>query len=308
MDTDLELRHHLELSQNPAATYVARLAQGSRRAMRASLDLIAGILSPGADALALAWGHVRYQHTAAVRTVLADRYAPASVGRHLSALRGALREAWRLGQMTAEDYHRAIDIEPVKGFTLPAGRALAGGELAAMLTTCGTDARGLRDAAILGVLYGAGLRRSEVAALDAEDYDATTGQLTVHRGKGRRDRTTYVANGSKTRLDRWLAMRGTHGGALFNPVLPRTGRVVSRRLTDQAVYDVVRRMVERSGIPSATPHDLRRTTISDLIDAGADLSAVRDLAGHVHVQTTLRYDRRGERAKIKAAALLDLPV
>src|SRR5664279_3378817 len=118
------------LSQNPAAVYLARLtSELSRRTMTDALDKIARM--DGRDALTLDWSALRYQHTAAIRARLASTYAAATANKMLSALRGVLKEAWRLGQMSAEDYQRAVDLENIKGETLPAGRDLSFGEIKA---------------------------------------------------------------------------------------------------------------------------------------------------------------------------------
>jgi hypothetical protein len=119
---------------------VARLSPGSRRTMRQALETIAAIISDGQeDATTLSWASLRYQHTTAIRTALMERYTPAGANLRLAALRGVLREAWRLGQMTAEDYRRAVDLPGISGHTLPRGRALASGELRALFTTCAHD-------------------------------------------------------------------------------------------------------------------------------------------------------------------------
>jgi hypothetical protein len=108
-----ELSEPVVRDRNPAVVYLARLAAGSRRAMSAALETLARIASgPAATADAFPWAALRYQHTQALRTALAARYAPSTANRQLSALRGVLREAWRLGAMTAEDYRRAADLEP----------------------------------------------------------------------------------------------------------------------------------------------------------------------------------------------------
>ena len=196
--------------------------------MRQALDTIAGVLTGGlADAQTLDWSALRYQHAQAVRTQLTERYAPATVNKSLSALRGVLREAWRLGQMAAEDYHRATDLEGVRGQTLPRGRALGTGELKSLLSACSADPSpaGARDAALLALLYGGGLRRSEAVTLDVDDYDGETGQLTIRSAKGRKDRTAYATNGAADALDDWLSIRGTEPGSLFRPV-NRGGRVI----------------------------------------------------------------------------------
>src|SRR5438034_11207133 len=87
--------------RNPAAVYLAGLAPGSRPAQRAALGTIARDLSGGTCTLeTLPWHRLRFQHTAAARTMLAERYKPATVNRALAALRGALKAAWRLGLMS----------------------------------------------------------------------------------------------------------------------------------------------------------------------------------------------------------------
>jgi site-specific recombinase XerD len=295
--------------RHPATVYLARLAPGSRRTMRAALETIAQLLTGGqATAASLAWGALRYQHTAAVRAVLAERYAPATANKLLAALRGVLHEAWRLGDLEAEAYQRAADLPAVRGERLPQGRALAMGELRALFQVCQVDRTpaGARDAALLAVLYGSGLRRAEVVALELADYDRDAGALTIRRGKGRKDRLSYVTEGSARALAAWLAVRGPEPGPLLYPVT-KGGRLVRRRLTDQAVLWVLRKRAAEATVAHFSPHDLRRTFISLLLDAGADLATVQRLAGHANVQTTARYDRRGEAAKRQAVALLHVP-
>lgn len=303
----LALRETGPLGQHPAAVYLAGLAAGSRRTMRTSLDTVALLLSGRAEALAVDWAAVRFQHTAGVRAQLAGRYAPATANKVLSALRGVLRTAWRLGLMTAEDYKRAADVASVSGSTLPAGRALAGPEIAALLEACQADssAAGARDAALLAVLRTGGLRRAEVCALKLDDYDEATGELRV-RGKRNKQRTAYFAGGAAEALADWLSIRGRQAGALFCPVT-RTGQLKLRHMQPEAIFNMLAKRALQAGVDGLSPHDLRRTFVSDLLDAGADIATVQQLAGHASVNTTARYDRRGEQTKRQAVALLPLP-
>ncbi len=299
----------LPADQHPAFTYLAGLSQGSRRTMRQALDVIAGIVSGGVlDAETMNWPALEYQHTTAIRSALAERYAPSTASKILAALRGVLKEAWRLGLMDAETYRRASDLPGIRGERLPRGRALTTGELRSLFRVCGDDPTpaGARDAAMLAVLYGAGLRRSEVVNLDLEDYDPESGALTVRQAKGRKDRLGYASNGAQAALDAWLNVRGGESGPLFLPI-DKGERIHHRRMTDQAVLVVLRKRAGQAGVTRFSPHDLRRTFISDLLDHGADLVTVQQLAGHANVSTTARYDRRGEKAKRKAADLLHVP-
>ena len=300
---------NLPADVSPVAVYLARLAPGSRRTMAEALSTIAGLLTgTRADAASVDWSALRYQHAQAVRAALAGRYAPATANKMLSALRGVLQETWRLGLLSSDDYHRAADLQPVRGETLPAGRAVARTELEALFGSCADEggATGARDAAILAVLYGAGIRRAEACSLDVADYRRADGTLRIRSGKGAKAREVYATNGGRSALEAWLQARGATPGALFLAV-NRGGNVQPHGLTPGAVGQLLQRRAAKAGVAAFSPHDLRRTFISDLLDAGADITAVAHLAGHANVQTTARYDRRGERAKRRAAELLHVP-
>src|ERR1022692_595540 len=100
----------------------------------------------------------------------------------------------------------------------------------------------------------------------------------------------------------WLKFRGDGPGPLLRPVT-KGGQVGQGALSADSIYGIVQSAADRSGVKTFTPHDLRRTFVSGLLEAGADISVVQALAGHSSVSTTVRYDRRGERAKRKAGEL-----
>lgn len=297
----IELAGAARADRDPRLVYLASLgSEKGRRTMRGALDAVARIL--GSTAERLPWAMLEYQHLQALRSRLAERYAPATCNKLLAATRGVLREARRLGLMSAEACARASDVKPVRGQRLPKGRSLGPGEVHLLLRAAAGDRlAGARDAALLAVLYGSGLRRAEAVALELADWRADDGSLRV-RGKGNKERVAYVAAG-RPFLDAWLAARGTEPGPLFLPI-DRWGKRASRPLTDGAVRVILRRLAARAGVADFSPHDCRRTFISDLLDAGADLSVVQQLAGHAQVTTTQRYDRRGEDAKKRAARLI----
>lgn len=308
-DNAIILTKYPTLDQCPAAVYLSQLKQSSRRPQKQALDLVASLLTNGiADCLTLNWAAIRYQHTAAVRGLLLDSYAPATANRILSALRGVLEQAWLLGQMSAEDYHRAARLAPVIGETLPAGRELLAEEIAALIQSCIKDqsSLGIRDAAVISILFGCGLRREEVTMLDLSDYDLANTKLLIH-GKRSKQRIVYLGEGSHAALTDWLEIRGSGTGPLFLPV-KRGGNVCyDHRLTPQAIYYILQNRAKRAGVKPFTPHDLRRTFVSRLLDAGVDIATVAKMAGHSNIQTTARYDRRSDEAKRRAAKLLQVP-
>lgn len=299
-----------KLENNPAAVYLSSLSKNGRITMKSSLDKVAQLFTgdKNATALTFSWQQMRYQHTAAIRTLLKDKYSPSSASKMLCGVRRVLKEAWRLGLIEAEDYNRAVDLAGVKSETLPRGRALAVGEISNLLAICKQDTTpaGLRDATILTILYGTGLRRSELAKLKLDDVDLETCEVRVIAGKGNKDRTSYLPQWAITTLKKWIEIRSTEPGPLFYQT-DKTGNLKPKAISDEVVMRLLKKRAAQAGIRSCSPHDLRRTFVSELLDAGVDIATVQKLAGHADIATTARYDRRGEGTKRKAVSFLKAP-
>ncbi|PPS41956.1 tyrosine-type recombinase/integrase [Chroococcidiopsis sp. TS-821] len=305
----LVLTTPLPLTEHPAAVYLATLSPGSRATMQQALDAIASLLTDGvADALTLNWAALRYKHTAAVRAALMEKYAPATANKMLSALRRVLKEALRLELIDPLDYARAVDIACIKVTKQLRGRALCESEIAALMDVCLNDPTpaGYRDAALFALLRGAGLRRREVVSLDVADLDLGIGAIKVRSGKGGKDRTVYLPQEAISIIEAWLKIRGDVVGSLLCQV-NKAHRVVSKRLTPQAVLFILQKRAKEAQVASFSPHDLRRTFCSDLLDSGVDIVTVQKLAGHADPATTSRYDRRGEETLRRAVQTLKIP-
>lgn len=294
--------------RNPVRVYLGRLGPGSQETMLRALQVVAELLQgPGADPDGVLWPALRYQHVARLRQLLDARYKPGTTNRILCAVRGVLKECWRLEYMGAEDYHRAVDVPAIAYEVLPAGRALPAGDLVALFDACAkrqNRAAGARDAALLSLQYGVLLRRAEVASLLLSEV--VDGTVQVKRGKGRRERIGHMPAGTRSAVEAWLRYRGVEEGPLLGTV-NKGGSVTPRQLGDTAIHQIYQRMAPLARIRSFSSHDLRRTGITDLLDRGADVILVARMAGHKQVTTTQRYDLRQEVAKRRAAELLHVP-
>ena len=228
--------------------------------------------------------------------------------------------AWRRGQgparaiggrarssTNADAYSRAADVENVRNSSLLSGRALASEEIGKLFSACADDSpKGARDAALLAVLYGCGLRRGELARLDVEDFDPEGCSIVVH-GKRNKQRTVYLSGGGCQYLQAWLGHRGDDPGPLFCPI-DQKGAIRISRLRGESVAYILKRIKQQAGVDHFSAHDLRRSMVTGLLSAGVDVFTVQKLAGHADVQTTARYDRRGEQAKRRAVQSLTLPL
>jgi|MDSW01.1.fsa_nt_gb site-specific recombinase XerD len=301
---DLELK-----SETPGEYYLASLGVGSQRAMTSALNRLAGMASAGlATYTSCPWWLWTPKLTRHIHAQLIRRYKPATVNRHLTALRGVLKAAWHLGLMSERNYREAsavrnaeVPLMPIQG-SAPQSKALR-----KLFAACsGDDARSARDAAIIALLYGCGLRRTELTNLNLEHYDASLACLQVLSGHGANPRLVYPPQGTQEALQAWLAWRGQAAGPLFLRIR-RGDHIHPSRISDQSVLLVVKDRAKMAGLGQMTAHELRQGFISNLLEQGASLSAVQHLAGHRSPQSTLRYDRSAERAKEDAARKLLVP-
>ena len=221
--SDLKLTIPIPANRHPATVYLSGLSAGSRPTMLHSLNAIASLLTNGeCDALTLDWAALRYQHTAAVRGALRVRFALATAKKMLCALRRVLAEAKKLGLMATADYAQAVELPRIDTPPQPLrGRALNQSEIAAVMDVCQpVDSRPLdvRDLALIALLRGAGLRRSEVVHLKLVDFNPTTGAIEIRRSKRGSYRTVYLPTAAIPLVTPWLELRGSEPGPLLFPV------------------------------------------------------------------------------------------
>jgi site-specific recombinase XerD len=289
---------------HPVDSYLLRLSESSRRGMKIALRNTAEIASgQPVDPYEFEWAALQYTNTIQIREQVAKRFSLHTANYHLCALRGVLKECWRLQLMNHADYASAVDFNQIRGDHTDAGRVLSLDELVKLFRVCQEDktAAGVRDAAMLAILYGCGLRRAELVALDVTDY--TDGVLTV-RGKGNRVRLAHVVNEAREFLEGWLKLRGIDQPIFVS--INKVGKLGDAPLTTQSVYRILNHRASLAGIDALSPHDVRRSTATHLLERGVDLAVVQRMLGHKQLATTVIYDRRGEKAKKEAAGMLSL--
>jgi integrase/recombinase XerC len=151
------------------------------------------------------------------------------------------------------------------------------------------DPLGLRDRAILETLYSAGLRVSELAGLNLSDLDLAAGILRV-RGKGRRERLAPIGSYAMRALSRWLSHRTLSPREPQGPLSPVFVNRFGRRLTTRSVGRMLEKYLRQTGLDRrTTPHTLRHSFATHLLDQGADIRSVQELLGHKSLVTTQIY-------------------
>lgn len=209
----------------------------------------------------------------------------ATVARKLAAIRSFFKYLIRL---------KVLDASPAEGIRTPKQekrlpRFLDEREIGKLLDAPSEeDAFPRRDKALLETLYSTGLRVSELVGLDIADIDLRSGTIRA-RGKGRKERLVPVGSVALAALETYLAAergRLTAGEPMEACFLNRDGT----RLSARSVRRVVNRYIARTGLPARTsPHTLRHTFATHLLDRGADLRAVQELLGHESLATTQIY-------------------
>lgn len=210
---------------------------------------------------------------------------PATVNRRLAALRSVVKLGNTLGLVAWQ-----LDVENVDAMAYRDTRGPGRDGVRAIIAQAKerSDAKGLRDTAIVRLLHDVALRRGEVVSLDLQHYDRRRGAIEV-LGKGRtqRERIT-LPPATRTALDAWIAVRGPEAGPLFHR-LDQAG-AGQGRLTGAAVYQLVRELGTAAGTPTR-PHGLRHSAITAVLDASnGNVRAAQRFSRHRDVRVLNTYD------------------
>lgn len=279
---------------NPLTLYLDSLAPSGRRSIRCLLTQAAEIIGFNGLLEQLPWAQVDFAQVSIIKHTLQQQQKSANtINLTLAALRGVSKMCFSVGLISAEQWLLLQGIKRVRSSRQPVGKRLTPQQIARLQRVCRFDhsVAGKRDHALIALMLATGLRRAEISALELGDYSSKTGLLTVRAGKGGYARTAYVNTTCRQVLRAWLQVRGKTPGALFNPITAQ-GSVQLRALSTTAIYQIVRQRNEQAGLVGIRPHDLRRTFVTQLLEAGVDLNTTRQLVGHADLQTTARYDLR----------------
>jgi integrase/recombinase XerC len=266
------------LTELAARRASAHTVAAYRRDVTRALDLAAGA---GRPVRAEQWDRALLER--ALRELHRAGLAAASASRALAAWRSFSRFCVRRG-VIERDPSRLLPF-PRRPRRLP--RTLPEGELARALDgLLGADAALVRDRALIEIAYSSGLRLSELVGINHGDLDPATGVLRV-RGKGRRERLVPVGRTALAALRRYLEGAGRAHAARDEPVFVNAS---GTRLSGRTVQRVVRRRLgQLAGGLGVTPHALRHSFASHLLDHGADLRAIQELLGHRSLSSTQIY-------------------
>ena len=223
-------------------------------------------------------GYVAYLHEC--------QYARTTIARRLACLRSFFRYTTREG-ITESNPAQALRT-PRVGRKLP--HFLTTDQIAQLLEAPpANDPMGLRDRAILETMYSAGLRVAELVALDVSGWDREANILRV-MGKGRKERIAAVGRYAAAALEKWLEVR------VASPEVPAEDRDAlflnrfGERLTTRSIGRMLEKHLQATGLNRlTTPHTLRHSFATHLLDGGADLRAVQELLGHKSLTTTQIY-------------------
>jgi integrase len=214
-----------------------------------------------------------------------------TINPQLAAVRRLGHEAADAGLLSPELAAGISRVKGVKQLGFRVGNWLSADECSAVLRhASGTSVRAKRDYAMLAMLFGCGLRRSELVGLEIDDIQMRQGHWAVVDmiGKGGHIRTVPIPRWVKAALDDWAAAAGISERRIFRAVA-RAGKVWGDGISQNVVWYVVEGCCEKPGLQHIAPHDLRRTCAKLCHTSGGEIEQIQFLLGHASVQTTERY-------------------
>ncbi len=223
---------------------------------------------------------------------LYDGLQPVSIERHLASVRSMFQYLVRAG-VAGHNPARLVR-SPKKEKKLP--KVLSPDEVIGLLEAPGEESvLGIRDRAILELFYAAGIRVGELRGLNLADIDLDERELRV-MGKGGKERVVIINEISASKIKEWLKVRSKLAGSVLNPDTEQALFLSHhrRRITKQGIENMLKKYLLKIGLfKAATPHTLRHSFATHLLDSGMDLRSIQELLGHASLSTTQRYTQVG---------------
>jgi site-specific recombinase XerD len=217
--------------------------------------------------------------------------AAGTINQRLAAVRRLAYEAADSGLLSPELAAGVRRVKGMKQLGSRLGNWLSSDQAKLLLESArGSDLRSIRDLAMMAVLWGCGLRRAELSALEVEDMEIRQGHWAIVDliGKGSRVRTVPLPMWVKEAVDHWIIAANVCHGRIFRAV-SRHETAWGKGISENVIWYVVRRCAERTKLDHLAPHDLRRTCAKLCHTAGGEIEQIQFLLGHASVLTTERY-------------------
>ncbi|MEQ1965601.1 tyrosine-type recombinase/integrase [Xenorhabdus nematophila] len=290
----VDVKNETQTPNNPALSYLLRLrSKKSQKTMRSCLTTVSAMFGCS-EPLHFDWSSLTRDRVQVIlQRLLNENKAPNTINLILCAIKGVAEEARASRLMETDHYHDVKNIKRIRGSRVSRGRMLARSEVKKIFTFLDSQTTGaaIRDAALISLMFGCGLRRSEVADLDIDHIDVENNKINIH-GKGNKERINYMPPETAKRMSLWVdTVRGDHRGPLFTRIR-KNDDVTSNRITTNGIGFIIEQLVISLSLKLFTPHDLRRSYASMLLENGEDILTVKEALGHASVVTTQQYDKR----------------
>lgn len=288
-------------SDNPVDIYLGRLAKSGRRSMSSQLKQIAKFMKWERHLNECLFYCLSFSDLESIkRHCIAEGKAARTINHLIQGLRAIAKIANHLDLISDKQLKPFLTISLLNTQPSERGKALDGNDVIKLISAMKTDnsSKGKRDLALLSVLLSSGLRRSEIVKLKVQDIDFESKSVIVVKGKGNKKRVQFLPDWSFEILIEWLNCKPDKSNFAFTSTHKTQ---IAKPLSTATIYQIVTHNTKNTLGFKCSPHDLRRTFVTELLNQNVDIATVSKMAGHANISTTQIYDKRGDEALIRAA-------
>lgn len=292
---------------NPAESYLGTLSDSGRESMRSRLNSIARYIThhknDTQDYLRFDWSSLRRFHYEQIMHMLNREtkedgmplYSPSHLKTTWMALRKVAEQTWSLGLMDSDDFLKIKSLSFDFGQAPVRGRAVGIEEVRSLIEHCLNDSHisGVRDAAIIAIIFGTGMRRQELSNIDISNINLKE-KVVRFLGKRRTINERPLPDSVIPVIYRYIEeLRGFEDGVFFCRIRKSGEMIIDKKgLTPHGIYYIITKRVQECSIKHSSPHDFRRGLATFLLNDGVDIVEVRDILGHKSISTTQVYVKK----------------